>query len=314
MKLSLSSLKRFLRWVILGVILFFLAKVLHTHWQEVASIRVEAVGWACLAIALGLTLSAHICAGWVWSYVLRKDFHQAVEMSGIIQAYLQTNIAKYLPGNIWHYYGRISAAQRSGASLEVATVSVLLEPLLMASAALIVALLSGQVLVAQYGWSILVVQWAVLGLTLGAIHPNVLNLLIRRLAKGKTNAVSTNIQPSLLSHYPLIALCGSLIFLLLRGAGFLLTFLAISSFDLGQVLILLSVFSIAWLLGLIVPGAPGGIGVFEATAIALLGTTVPTSTLIAVVAFYRLVSVASEAIGSLMAWLDLKLTGTPSLL
>jgi uncharacterized membrane protein YbhN (UPF0104 family) len=34
--------------------------------------------------------------------------------------------------------------------------------------------------------------------------------------------------------------------------------------------LLLGAFSLAWLLGLVVPGAPGGLGVFEATAIALL--------------------------------------------
>jgi len=41
---------------------------------------------------------------------------------------------QYLPGNVWHY-GRISAAVKAGVSGSAATLSVLLEPLLMAAAA-----------------------------------------------------------------------------------------------------------------------------------------------------------------------------------
>ena len=63
-------------------------------------------------------------------------------------------------------------------------------------------------------------------------------------------------------------------------------------------------FSIAWLLGLVVPGAPGGIGVFEAVAIALLGNQLPTGLLISSVALYRLISTLAEALGAGLIWLE----------
>lgn len=83
-----------------------------------------------------------------------------------------------------------------------------------------------------------------------------------------------------------------------------MTFWAIAPFNRDQILLLLSGFSLSWLVGLIVPGAPGGIGVFEATAIALLGHDFPLGLLLGSVALYRLVSVASEAMGAGLAWLD----------
>ncbi len=310
MRSVLVHLKPLLRWVILGAVLFFLAKVLHNHWESVAAIRIDAAGWACLAIALGITLLAHTSAGWVWSRMLRQDFQQSVQGGWLTQSYLQTNLAKYLPGNIWHYYGRIAAATKAGATLEAATVSVLLEPLLMAAAALLIALLSGQAIAARYGLVAVGLQWIVLGATLLAIHPIMLNPLLQRLAKVKQKAteLSQSVLPSELNHYPFQALIGNLVFLLLRGAGFLLTFLAIQSFDLVQVPVLLSAFSLAWLLGLVVPGAPGGLGIFEATAIALLGHLFSPGGLLGVVAVYRLVSVVSEALGAGLAWLDQYLT------
>ncbi|MBW4694014.1 MAG: flippase-like domain-containing protein [Lyngbya sp. HA4199-MV5] len=307
----LDRLKPLLRWSILGGTLFFLGSVLQQHWQKVVAIRLEGVGWACLAIALGITLFAHICAGAVWSYLLQA-LRQPVNGVELVQVYLQTTIAKYLPGNVWHYYGRVTGATKAGATLETATVSVLLEPLLMAAAALLVTVLGSQPIVARYGLSAIGLQWASLLLVLAAVHPRIINPLMRTLGrwkrngKLKQNATRPVIEtlPFQLEHYPLIPLVGEMGFLLLRGVGFLLTFLALSPVLPGQLPLLLSAFSLAWLLGLVVPGAPGGIGVFEATTIALLGQTFSPGLILSVVALYRLVSILAEAIGAALAWLD----------
>jgi len=80
-------------------------------------------------IALGVTLCAHLVGG---CGRILYELNQPVTSSQFVQIYLQTNIAKYLP-NVWHY-GRISAAVKAGVSGSAATLSVLLEPLLMAAA------------------------------------------------------------------------------------------------------------------------------------------------------------------------------------
>lgn len=307
MKAIASHLKPLLRWVILSACLFFLAAVLKKNWQSITTLRMTEAGWACLVMALGVTLYAHILAGWIWGWILRQDFQQSVPWSWIVRVYLQTNIAKYLPGNIWHYYGRVRAATKAGASLETATVSVLLEPLLMVAAALLVAVFSSQAIATRHGFLILLLHWLLLVGILLALHPKILNLLVHKLAKAKQKASQSSkaaVAPVSLNHYPWIALLGELGFLLLRGTGFLLTFQALGSFTLSQVPVLFSVFSLAWLFGLVIPGAPGGIGVFEATVISLLGHEFPSGLLLGVVTLYRLVSVASEALGASLGWLD----------
>ena len=306
----IARLKPYFRWAILGGTLFFLGTVLKHHWQKVVAIRLESTGLACLAIALGITLLAHICAGGVWSRLL-QDFRQPVQGVWLVQAYLKTTIAKYLPGNVWHYYGRITAATKAGATLETATVSVLLEPLLMAAAALSIALLGSQPIAAQFGLPVLVLQWVSLLVVLASVHPRIINPLVRYLGKLKQKATKATgaVSPSIvaLEHYPLVPLLGEVGFLLLRSAGFLFTFLAISPVLPSQLPLLLSAFSVSWLLGLVVPGAPGGIGVFEATAIALLGQTFSPGLLLSVVALYRLVSILAEVAGAGLSWLDERL-------
>jgi hypothetical protein len=301
----ISRLKLFLRWVILGGTLFFLGKVLKDNWQQVASVRVTAAGWACLAIALGITLLGYVCAGWVWGRIL-QDFQQPIGMVWAIQTYLKTNIAKYLPGNVWQFYGRVVAANKIGATLGAATVSVLLEPLLMAASALLIALFCSQQVAANYGLPGLVLQWVSLAAVLLSIHPRFLNGLIFYLQRLKQKAMkSATSSPAFqMERYPLVPLLGELGFLMLRGVGFLLTFLAVSPIAPNQIPLLFSVFGLAWLLGFIIPGAPGGIGVFEATAIALMSRTFSPGILFSAVALYRLVSVLAEAAGAGLAWLD----------
>lgn len=312
MKSTRSPLRLLLRWVILGGAFFFIGRVLHNNWRDIAALRVDAIGWAELAIALGVTLFAHICAGWVWSQILR-EFKQPTQGIWAVQAYLKTNIAKYLPGNVWHYYGRIAAATSVGVATEAAIVSVLLEPLLMAAAALFVAVLCSHQIAAHYGPLALFLQWLVLAGVLASVHPQVLNPLIRWLSRRKQSlqqvarrAPSPQKDGAVfqLAHYPLIPLLGELSFLLLRGVGFLITFNVVSPIAGDELLSLLGAFSLAWLLGLVIPGAPGGIGVFEATAIALLDRAYPAGVVLGGVALYRLVSVLAEAGGAGLAWLD----------
>jgi uncharacterized membrane protein YbhN (UPF0104 family) len=314
MKQLRSRLKPVVRWAILGGTLFFLGTVLRQNWQAVAAIRISPAGMACLTMALGVTLLAHICAGWVWSWML-QDFRQPVHGIGLIQAYLKTTIAKYLPGNVWHYYGRITAATDAGAAPAAAIVSVLLEPILMAAAALLLALLCSQQIALRYGLPFLWLQWTSLVIVLLLLHPRVLNPLIHRLRTLKQPPTPplphspTPPPPFRFNRYPLFPLLGELGFLLLRGLGFLLTVLAVSPIDGSQTPILLSGFSVAWLLGLVVPGAPGGLGVFEAVAIALLGQVLSPGILLSAAALYRLVSVLAEALGAGLAGLSKPVSG-----
>ncbi|EDX78830.1 hypothetical protein MC7420_7483 [Coleofasciculus chthonoplastes PCC 7420] len=292
MKKIWSSIKPYIRWVILGGTLFFIAKAFKDHWREVAGIRIDPQGWTMLAIALLVTLLAHIWSGWVWTWILQA-FKQPIEPRWALQVYLKTNVAKYLPGNVWHFYGRIAAVRGVGGSVGAASISVLLEPLLMAAAALAIALFSGGL-----GWINTASDsrmWGlqILGLVvvLLGVHPRVLNPIVQRLSRSKK---VTDTEEFTIERYPLLPLLGEMGFLGFRGTGFLFTLLAVGSITPTQIPSLLSAFSFAWLLGLVVPGAPGGLGVFEATAIALLDQQLPAAFILTGVALFRLVSILAE--------------------
>ncbi|MCL2938976.1 MAG: lysylphosphatidylglycerol synthase domain-containing protein [Trichodesmium sp. MAG_R02] len=301
MKKVFSDIKPYLRWIILGVTLFFLAKTLKDNWEQVLQIRISDSGWVSLGTAFIITIMAHLWSGWIWFWIL-KEFNQSVNLWWAIRVYLVTNIAKYLPGNIWHFYGRITETKKAGVPVEIAILSVLIEPLLMAAAALGVA---------SFGSSqeSLFLQFLCFFAVLSIVHPRILNPVIKYLVKIKLKVKKSDLEPTTelkLERYPIKPFVGEICFVLLRGSGFLLTMFAFNSIEFNQILLIFSVFSLAWLLGLVVPGAPGGVGVFEATALALLEPKFSPGIVLSAVAFYRLISVLAETFAAGLVWLEQK--------
>ena len=300
MKRILARIKPYLRWFIWGGVAFFLIKTIKDRFDEIVAIEIGDRGWLMLAMALTVTICAHTWSGWVWTWILQM-FQQPLGVKEGIRVYLRTNIAKYSPGNIWHYYGRITAVSRAGGSKGAATLSVLLEPLLMASAALLIGLTGTGLglLKTSFNSTVLLLQLLSLIAVLIGIHPRILNPLMHRLSrsKSKNKAEATEARSIELKSYPLMPFLGEIGFVILRGCGFLFTFLALQPIAVQQIPPLISAFSFAWLLGLVVPGAPGGLGVFEVTAYSLLDDSLFPAE-IAAVALYRAISILAEAIAA----------------
>lgn len=337
-----KRLKFLVRWGIVAAAAAFLAHTLIAHWQAVGQLRLTAQGWSLLAVALGTTLLAHCWSGLVWGWIVRL-LQQPVDLGWCAVVYLQTNLGKYLPGNVWHFWGRVQALRQQGMAPGGAVVAVVLEPVLLAVAALAVGLASPTAY-----WPL---QVGLVGLGLGLIHPRWLNPLLGRLGRAKGGAMSTaggtagdssvgdrstdetsnpgatedpfaaspassadivdsaispDPQPPALwlARYPFGPLLGEVGFVGLRGLGFGLAALALDPQAAQVALPLISRFSLAWLAGLVIPGAPGGLGVFEATATALMSPLLPPASVLGAVALYRLVGTAAEALGAALATLD----------
>ena len=293
---------------LLMAVLAFLGQALYEHWQAIAAIRLTVSDWACFAIATGITLFAFTGTGWVWGWIL-EDLGHPVSNIWATQIYLTTNIAKYLPSNLVHLYGRTLAANAEGIPLAAASLSVILDTLLMMSAGLILGLLS----VPRGGlWS------AGLGLlaVLVVMHPVVLRRSIRRLSRltAKLTQQKRRSQAKRfpLKRYPWRPLLGEIGIIILRGLGFVLIVQILFPLEIQAIPRLISIFSIGWLLGFITPGVPGGVGVFELTVSRLMTSpgvltedqTISVALALGSVALYRLMNTIAEAMGAGLAWLD----------
>lgn len=289
-------------------IFILLGQSLYKHWQAFTSIRITLLVWAKFLIATGITLFAFIWTGWVWAWIFH-DLGHPVNNIWAIQIYLTTNIAKYFPSNMVHFYGRALAAKDEGIPLSVASLSIILDNFIMLSAGLILGISS------IYSNS----KWIIsLGLTtiLAIIHPVVLKIFTYKLSQ-LAHAIfkrKVKLKTVSLKHYPWRPLLGELGIITMRGLGFTLIVQSLIPLQIQDVPRLVSIFSCGWLLGLITPGAPGGLGVFELTVSQLMVTpgvltgyqSIPYGLALCSVALYRFMSITAEIIGASLAWLDTK--------
>ena len=285
-----------------------LGEALYRHWQAVSAIQITPASWACLAMATGVTLFAVIWTGWVWGWILR-DLGHPVSLIWAAQVHLKTNIAKYLPSNLVHFYGRTLGATDIGVPLGPAFLSVILDTMLMAAAGLIVALLS----VPRQG-----LLSAGLGLVtmLVVLHPSILGRIINLLGQRlKRQQPEQEMLQMPLKRYPLRPLLGELGFVLLKGLGFVLVVVALTPIQLQMVPSLISIYSTGWLLGFVTPGVPGGLGIVELTVSTLLSRpgvltseqVLPFGLALAAVGVHRLCNTLAETMGAMLATLDTKL-------
>ena len=310
----------------------FLLAALGANGRQLQQLSLDGQGWAWLLLGLGLALLSLVVNGLAWTLGLAWLGHRPRWLPAVL-LFLRSNLRKYLPGGVWHLLQRL-AVLRQGApapgmagfespvseplDLRQGLVAVLLDPVLMAVAAL--------ALVACGGWQ---GGLAALGLApLLLLRPRWFRPLLLRLerrrqgqlqrqgwlveepeAAGEANdPQGLSLEPAatgtILQRYPLVPLAGELAFVLVRFSGFACCVLA---FDVAPLLPWnqwLGGFALAWTLGLVVPGAPGGLGVFEAALLLRLGALVPEAPLLAIALSYRVVTSLADLLGAATAELD----------
>ena len=313
----------------------FLLAALGANGRQLQQLSLDGQGWAWLLLGLGLALLSLVVNGLAWTLGLAWLGHRPRWLPAVL-LFLRSNLRKYLPGGVWHLLQRL-AVLRQGApapgtaglespvseplDLRQGLVAVLLDPVLMAVAAL--------ALVACGGWQ---GGLAALGLApLLLLRPRWFRPLLLRLERRRQGQLERqgwlveepglageandpqglSLEPAatgtILQRYPLVPLVGELAFVLVRFSGFACCVLA---FDVAPLLPWnqwLSGFALAWTLGLVVPGAPGGLGVFEAALLLRLGGLVPEAPLLAIALSYRLVTSLADLLGAATAELDQRL-------
>ncbi len=234
-----------------------------------------------------------------WKYLINSLGCNSNKLN-IIKVFLNTNIYKYLPGGIWHFLSRYNIL-RQEFSNQKSVEAILLEPLLMLVAGLIF------VPFGSFNIYLLALCWSSTLLFLTGLREFMIKNLIAMKAKmlnnnkinnGKIIQNSDNISTKI--FYPYKSLFVEILFILFRFFGF---YFCMNAFSIGSLISkgsLISSFSLAWIIGLIVPAAPGGLGVFESVILFGLGSQLPEAPLLASLLCYRLVSTLSDVFAALV--------------
>ena len=297
-------------WITLLSMGFLMAAML-SNGRQLVQLRPDPQGWLWLLLAVGVSLLSLLVNGLAWLVVLRwlrlRPCGEA-----LVTLFIATNLRKYLPGGIWHLTSRVQELRTGVANLMpptgtgMALVAVLIEPLLAAVAALALVTFGGW----QRGLALLCL------LPLGLLLPRWLQPLLGRLESKRARELGLEgaladegvgaLKP-VLPGYPWGPLLAELSFVFIRFAGFAC---CVAAFDLLAALdwgTWLAGFGLAWTVGLVVPGAPGGFGVFETVLLLRLSQDLDEPALLAVGLSYRLVTTLADLLGAGLVNLDRRL-------
>lgn len=271
-------IKLILRYGILFLILFFLIAHIAKNWNKLDEFTYE-VHWTYLGLSiLSLLVSMLLLPLALRNIVRLLKYEISLKRMCMILFYSQ--IAKYLPGGIWGYVGRVYLYKREGMNGSDAFACVFLETILILISGIIVFCIS-----LFFGGEILSVEWmpreyfneiviAAMVILLLAVHPKVLSLLWKlmpaRFDEEKLQlkySYSSVLRPALL----LIA------FWLGVGAGFWLLVRGFYQMHVYLLPMAAGAYVLAWIMGFLVFFLPGGLGVREAVLVLSLNLYLPIS-------------------------------------
>ena len=205
-------------WITL-LTLAFVGVALASHATGLRALTISRQGWWWLLLGLGLSWLSLVVNALAWKVLVVWLGHQPGRLA-LVPLYLRSNLLKYLPGGIWHFLDRFRALrpQLGGGK---ALVSVLMEPMVMAVAALLWVPFGGF----QNGLALLCVLPSAL------LLPRWREPLLRRLETSKLRQLNrvdpgstTSIEDEELgsgrTSYPWWPLVSELLFVLCRFAGF----------------------------------------------------------------------------------------------
>ena len=261
---------KFLKTINFGVLkrIFFISSLIYfciyffDNFDQISfDINLEKNGINLFSSFLFCVMSIYFNA-YAWKYIV-KWFGKEFKSNNLVYFYVLTNILKYVPGGIWHFVERFNFLKKIS-NPQIALYSTLIEPYFM---------LSGSLLLASLG-VIFSPSYFFLILPLVFLNREFIHLVLKRLGsiKGKVFEVLRLVNSkdqfekriNIISFFPIRALLLEIGFVLSKFIGF---YICLNTFYISNTLnsiFLLVIFSLSWSLGLVVPTAPGGVGVFEA--------------------------------------------------
>lgn len=290
-------------WITLASLLFLAVAVVQ-QGDQLRDQSLDAAGWSWLVFGFGFSWLSILINGTAWSVLVDWLGQRPADLA-LVPLFVRTNVLKYLPGGIWHLVDRVRVL-RPSIGTGSALAAVLLDPLLIVAAAFLLLLpggwQNGLVLLAPLPAVLMVRRWR---------EP-----LLQRLERSKAAqleqvgvALLPDADPGSRRHgYPWRPLAWQLIFVTCRFAGL---FCCVQAFRLEGATpgAWLASFALAYAIGLVVPGAPGGLGIFETTLLMRLGSAVPDAGLLAVVLSYRLVSTLADVVAAVALQADQWISG-----
>ena len=261
----------------------------HHNWLQTSALNYELLitVFVC-SIIYGLS---EFLLSFAWRRLLKMCGHKDISANTCNRIYGKSQIAKYIPGNVFHVVGRHILGSQAGIKNIVLAGATIYEILGLISISVLIGF-GGMIIFGLSNiyfslYQIILILFSTIVITslITALAPYLMSLRgIILPYRGIWDAV-INISKIYVFYF---------IFFLI--AGLLLVIIVNLFLDININLIakLIVIFSIAWLAGFIIPGAPGGIGVREAVIIFFITPIIGEAQSVAIAIALRFVTLLGD--------------------
>lgn len=254
-------------------------------------IVVSILGLSIISI-LGIVLDA--LAG---RYLIKDLLGEKIALKSLYQIYSKSNIAKYIPGNVMHYVSRSIYCREYNITSSDMTYITILEITLKVITAF------GMALILAYEQINIVMEIMKIDIRINrqviviVIILILIGLLIILYYKQSNIYTCVGLIFKLIKSilaYMFIFIINASIFIIIAGLNY------DKMLDSKQFMYVIGVYTMAWLIGYITPGAPGGIGIKETITVILLSPIYGEKIVLLVAVITRIISVIGDVLGYLI--------------
>ncbi len=232
-----------------------------------------------------------------WKYIV-KWFGKEFKSNNLVSFYVLTNILKYVPGGVWHFVERFNFIKKIS-NPQLALYSTLIEPYFMLSGSFLLASM-GLIFSPLYFFLIFPLLFLnrkfifLILKILGSLKGKVFEVLRLPNSKGQFEE-----RINIVSFFPSRAFFLEIGFVLSKFIGFYICLNTFYTSNTPNIIFLLVIFSLSWSIGLVVPAAPGGVGVFEACLLLFVGKSIPENIILISLVYFRVISTSADLLLSL---------------
>ena len=238
-----------------------------------------------------------------WALFLKALQPELRKFSSAVGLYLRSGIVKYLPGNVFHFAGRHVMGRGLGVQQGDILKANVLEVggiLLCAGCIIVLSLIGGSLVIpgnSVIASNLNAAAWIIItGAVVGSIslfHEKVRGFLRRFISPAQWRSYVA----VLLLYMAFFAVTGAV----LQGIMVSVSQPAVFRFD--DTALFIAVFSLSWIAGFIIPGAPGGLGVREFIILLMLGPGYGETPALSAALLLRIITVGGDVLSFLYSLL-----------
>ena len=300
---------------LVAIAVIYFIRELNRHLHEIPAINWT--GMAIFAVVASILITAvntaTIAINW---RLLLKDQDVHVDYLHVWQMVAIAQIGKYMPGNVGHFAGRGVLGKEQGVPLGVTMATTSIETLWNLIVGMGLTLLALAMGVSGFGEifqdSVFQTEMLVALLVVSVISPTIGILFANRFLPGLSKKLGGGnlLNPPKITTS--IAVGGFILFnLIILGWALKLQAEYLFNAPGGTAFQFMLLFSVAWIVGYVVPGSPGGMGVREAMMVALFTPIIGAGPTLGISVTMRVTSIMGDGLAFLLGMLSRKLSPPP---